>query len=102
MKDDSADDLAAFGVPADVLDAMPVKQEYFEIWPENVEVVSLFVRLQTQWRIIGGVLAGLNYQSVQFLFDVFKVEDKATMMDDLQAMESAVLVALNKEKTDGA
>ncbi len=98
MKDDAADDLAAFGAPADVVDAVPVPGEDFEVWPENVQALSLFMRLQTQWRIISGVIAGLNYQSVQFLFDVFEVEDKATMLDDLQAMESAALMALNKDR----
>ena len=98
MKDDAADDLAAFGAPAEVVGAVPVPAEDFEVWDENFPALSLFMRLQTQWRIINGVFAGINYQSIQFLFDVFKVEDKATMMDDLQAMESAALATLNKDR----
>lgn len=51
---------------------------------------------------MNGVFIGLNYQSVQFLFDAFKVEDKATLLDDLQAMESAALSTLNKDRLNGA
>lgn len=102
VKDEAADDLAAFGAPPEVIGNVPVPAEDFEVWPENMEVVALFMRLQTQWRIMNGVFVGLNYQSVQFLFDAFEIKDKATMLDDLQAMEASALMALNKGRIDGA
>ena len=86
-------------MPQEVVDSVPVPADEFEIWAENVEVVTLFVRLQTQWRIMNGVFLGLNYQSVQFLFDAFEVKDRAQTLDDLQAMESAALMTLNKDRT---
>lgn len=98
MKDEAADDMAAFGVPAEMVETVPVPAVDFEVWEENVQALSLFMRLQTQWRIINGVFAGINYQSIQFLFDVFKIEDQATILDDLQAMESAALAVLNKDR----
>jgi hypothetical protein len=99
VKDDAAEDLEAFGVPAEMVNAVPVPAEDFDVWDDNVLALSLFMRLQTQWRIINGVFAGINYQSIQFLFDVYNVEDKATMMDDLQAMEFSALATLNKDRT---
>lgn len=100
MRDESADDLAAFGAPAEMIDqaASGKDDELFGIWEDNAETVVMFMRLQTQWRVSDGVFLGLNYQSAEFLFKIHSVAEPAAMMTDLQAMEVAALQVLNKRK----
>ncbi len=95
MKDDTASDLAAFGV---LIDAESKENDHFDVWEENAPALRLFMKMQTQWNVLDGCFIGLNYQSLQFLFTIDKVEDPAEMLDDLQAMEIAALQVLNKRK----
>ena len=70
----------------------------FAVWEENVEVVTMFLRLQTQWHLVQGGFVGLNYQSAEFLFKIYSVANPAEMMMDLQTMELAALKVLNTPK----
>lgn len=98
MKDETADDLAAFGAPAEII-GLGTEPDDLEIWPENVEVVMLFLRLQTQW-VVGGMggAIGLNYQSVAVVMDILGIEGKAAALDGLQVMERAALAVINARK----
>lgn len=100
MKDDTADDLAAFGAPAEMIAAASPDPEaqLFGVWEENADTMVMFLRLQTQWHVIAGGFIGLNYQSAEFLIKIHGVADAAAMMDDLQAMEIAALQVMNKRK----
>lgn len=85
-------------MPAEVVATAPVDDGLFGVWEENADTVVMFMRLQTQWRVIDGGFVGLNYQSAEFLFKIHSVADPATMMNDLQAMEMAALQVLNKRE----
>ena len=68
------------------------------VWPENWEVLALFVSLQTQWHVAigmgGGGRIGLRYEAAYPLLDRAADGDKAEwsrLFSDLQAMEHAVL-----------
>jgi hypothetical protein len=100
VQDDSADDLAAFGAPAEMIDAATPDPgaELFGVWEENAGVVVMFMRMQTQWNVTNGAFLGLHYPSAEFLIKIHGVEDASAMMDDLQAMELAALQVLNKRK----
>lgn len=100
MQDSSADDLAAFGAPAEMIDAVKgdAADQLFGVWSENAGVVMMFMRLQTQWNVVNGAFLGLHYPSAEFLIKIHGVEDASAMMDDLQAMELAALQVLNKRK----
>lgn len=92
-----ADDLAVMGASPEVVQAVQDSspRQDFEVWPDNMAVVELFMRLQTQWvPSMGGVL-GLNYQSVEFLFKIEKIENQREMLADLQLMEVAALRVMN-------
>jgi len=65
--------------------------ENYEIWPDHVEVVKMFLRCQTQWRTGPGGPVGLDYGVVLQLCTVYAVEDKGQMLDDLQVMEGHAL-----------
>lgn len=59
----------------------------------------MFVRIQTQWRIVGGmgaVYVGLDYQALAWVFDIYNVEDRRQLFEDLQVMEAAALPILNQ------
>ena len=58
----------------------------------------MFLRLQTQWRVGVGGIIGLDYTSVLEMIKLYCIEDKKTMLENLQIIESAALKALNKDK----
>lgn len=79
----------------------------FEVEPSGWETLRMFMRLQTQWNMqvsMGGVVCtGLNYQSIEFLFRIGKIERQDEVMDDLHAMELAALEIINQSsRQDGA
>ena len=66
----------------------------FPVWPENWEAVVMFSRLQTQWRTGPRGLVGLDYGIAQWLFSLYSVTNPLALLEDLQIMESAVLLEL--------
>lgn len=97
VKDEMADDLAVMGAAAQVIQAVQEDSPTldFEVLDENWQVVSLFMRLQTQWVASMGGMLGLNYQSVEFLFKIDGIENQREMLADLQVMEVAALEVIN-------
>jgi len=63
----------------------------YEVWREHVEVVKMFLRCQTQWRSGPNGVLGLDYGVVLQLCELYAVENKAQLLDDLQIMESHAL-----------
>lgn len=68
------------------------------VWPENWEVLSLFVRLQTQWNwavgMGGGGRVSIKYEALYPLLDRAASGDQDewdVLFSDIQAMELAVL-----------
>lgn len=60
----------------------------------------MFLRVQTQWRVIGGMGAyyvGLDYQAVAWILSLYNVEQPREVLEGLQAMEAAALQVLNKQ-----
>lgn len=51
----------------------------------------MFLRLASQWRYTQGKQIGLNYQSVEFLFKIFKIKNRKSLFEDLQVMELAAI-----------
>ena len=97
VKDETSDDLAVMGAGPEIAEAMQQTSPThdFEVLEENWQAVSLFMRLQTQWVPLMGGVAGLNYQSVQWLFTIEGIENQREMLADLQVMEIAALQVLN-------
>lgn len=77
--------------------------EAFEVWPENVETVSVFVTLETQWQVVttpkgGLVVIGLCYQAlIEAVWQAcgVKYERRGEVMRGLRAMEQAAVPLLN-------
>lgn len=95
----AADDLVAMGAPAEVI-AMAREQDpdEFEVWEDNWEALTVFLRLTTQWNRMDGAFLGLNYTSVDFIFKILDVKDPKSVFDDLQVMELSALQVLNSRE----
>lgn len=86
-----------FGAPDEIVSKIESHDDDFEVWEENMEVVGLFLRLQSQWNVTMGGVSGLNYQSAQIVIKMYGIEDEKQAFDDLQVMEYAALPILNKK-----
>jgi hypothetical protein len=67
-----------------------------------MQAITLFLRLQTQWRIAAGFgfarFVGLDYGGVQHAMSLANIprRDRERLFEQLQVMESAALKELNK------
>lgn len=78
------------------------KQEpkHFDVWEENWDVVLMFIRCRTQWRVGGmGGPIGLDYVAVQWLLSLYEVKEPRAMMEGLQIMEAAALRIMAKRES---
>lgn len=72
-----------------------------EVWEENWDSVMMFLRMQTQWTTTMAGYMGLRYDvllSPGGLFDLYNVENRRDMLEDLQTMEAAALSELAKDR----
>jgi len=68
-----------------------------EIWDDCWESVMMFLRMGTDWVYAGmGSCTGMNKQTLQWYMDVFGVDNKRDMLEDLQVMERHALKLINK------
>jgi hypothetical protein len=68
----------------------------FEVWPENQEVVQLFLRCQTQWRVGMAGVIGLDYGVALSLARLSGAADPLKLLDDLQIMEVHAIDLINE------
>lgn len=73
--------------------------EDFEVDEENWDIVGMFLRMQTQWRIGFSGPTGLDYAALEWLCKLYPVEDPAFLFEGLQLMEAAALTTFNKKKS---
>ena len=86
-----------------VLFDQPIEEEkkevqMFEVFDENWQAITIFVDIQTQWRIDQGVIFGLDYNAVDFIFRLKKKKIKKPLeiLADLQVLEAKIVETLNK------
>lgn len=120
MEDQRVDDLVRLGVdPAEAqawLDAQemePEPEEHiaddeggddaapsgpFVVWPENWQVVELFMRLQTKWQWRpDGRRDGICYLQAEAVMRLLKMKKQRRLFVELQEMERAALEALDEQ-----
>lgn len=71
------------------------------MWEENWDALSMFLRMQTQWNVSMSGYVGLRYEVLLGpggLFDLYCVEDRRSMLEDLQLMESSALSTFAKAR----
>ena len=97
MKDEMADDLAAFGASVEIMEAVKdqSRSDDFEVFEDNWQAVMFFMRLQTQWVATMGGVVGLSYPAVEVMFRIEGIENQRELFADLQVMEFAALQVMN-------
>ena len=90
------EDLQAYGATAEDLPAHLKQTTDFDVWPEHVDVLQMFLRVQTQWRTGANGVIGLDYGVVLQLARLMEIHDPVPLLDDLQIMERHARDLLNK------
>lgn len=73
----------------------------YDVWPENIAIVNLFVSLATQWRLVAGMESvcyqGLDYCAVHSTLEMTGADRCAwpDLFAGLRVMEAAALDVLN-------
>ena len=94
--DDLLADLQAYGADVSCLPEVVRNPKQFEVWPEHEDVVLLFLQCQTQWRVGGYGVVGLDYGAALQMMDLYAVRDRRQALEDLQIMESRARELINK------
>jgi hypothetical protein len=61
----------------------------------------MFLRMQTQWNVTMGGYVGLRYEvllGAGGLMSLYDIENPRELLEDIQVMEAAALVELNKRE----
>ena len=58
----------------------------------------LFIKLMTQWRTTMGGVIGLDYTVLQMLFELYDVNNRQEIFEDIQVMEREAMIHMNKDK----
>tara|TARA_B100000700_G_C14841863_1_gene759620 strand:+ start:492 stop:710 length:219 start_codon:yes stop_codon:yes gene_type:complete len=70
------------------------------VWEQNWETVLMFLRMQTQWNVSMSGFVGLKYEvllGAGGLFDLYNVDNRVAMLENLKVMEAAALKEINKD-----
>jgi hypothetical protein len=80
------------------MSTLPDGPDEFDIWPENLESLNLFLSCQTQWNRGGfnGKALGLKYTEVEAVMRMQGLTDQAKLFNDIRDMEYAALSEFNK------
>lgn len=63
-------------------------------------MLTIFLQVQTQWRVGMSGLIGLDYSAVAWVLKLVAAEDQhLTLLEDLQIMERAVLSFFAKQES---
>ena len=60
--------------------------------------VEIFIRMLTQWRTTMGGVIGLDYSVLQMLFDLYDIDNRKEIFENIQVMEQEAMIHMNKEK----
>ena len=93
--DKTAEDAAVMGIelPDDLVSE---GQDDYEVTPEAWPAVSMFLKVQTQWRVGMGGVIGLDYGAVRWCFELEQVSDQRQLLEDLQVIEGRVVEILSQ------
>lgn len=89
------DAFAAFGLQVERPQVEP-----FSIWPENVETVTVFQHMTTQWQVApAGGLVGMRYEALPMVCAALKVPRarRSVVLFGIRLMEIAAVSHVNKK-----
>jgi len=56
----------------------------------------LFIKIMTQWRTTMGGVVGLDYSVLQMLFELYDIDNRQEIFENIQIMEQEALIHMNK------
>jgi hypothetical protein len=77
-------------------DLVPDGRDDYEVTPEAWPAVSMFLKVQTQWRVGMGAVIGLDYGALRWCFELEEVENPRELLEDLQVIEGRVVEILSQ------
>ena len=95
IDDTNKDDAVLFDQPIEEKKEM----QMYEVLEQNWLTIEIFTDIQTQWRIDQGVLFGLDYNAIKWIFELKKDEIKKPLeiLADLQVLEAKIVETFNKD-----
>ena len=68
--------------------------------PDNWLTMEIFIMVQSQWRTDQGVLVGLDYNALKWIFELKKKDIKKPLelFADLQLLEGKIVETINKDR----
>ena len=68
--------------------------------PDNWLTMEIFIMVQTQWRTDQGVILGLDYNALEWIFKLKKKDIKKPLelLADLQVLEGKIVETINKDR----
>tara|TARA_B000000532_G_scaffold219654_1_gene193635 strand:- start:224 stop:520 length:297 start_codon:yes stop_codon:yes gene_type:complete len=90
----SKDDAILFDQP---IEEKEKEEKTYEILPCNWLAMTIFVQVQTQWRIDQGILIGFDYNALQWIFKLNKklIKKPLEILADLQVLEAKIVETVN-------
>ena len=75
----------------------------FEVWPDNLESVNVFVAMATQWIVGAGGTVGLIYGHIEPTLRLLGVprKDWQRIFGELRTLEDAALEQIRANKDNG-
>lgn len=95
----SPDDAASrLGLPVDLIEESETYHVADGIFPDNVQVVSVFMDMLTQWRVGPGGATGLDYTALPIVLRIREIPrtERQDIFDGIQTMERAALKGLRE------
>ena len=77
-------------------DLVPDGRDDYEVTPEAWPAVSMFLKVETQWRVGMGAVIGLDYGALRWCFELEEVENPRELLEDLQVIEGRVVEILSQ------
>jgi len=77
-------------------DLVPDGRDDYEVTPDAWPAVSMFLKVQTQWRVGMGAVIGLDYGALRWCFELEEVENPRELLEDLQVIEGRVVEILSQ------
>tara|TARA_R100001129_G_scaffold82813_1_gene56393 strand:+ start:574 stop:894 length:321 start_codon:yes stop_codon:yes gene_type:complete len=74
-------------------------QTSYEVFEENWLSIIIFLDIQTQWRMDSGVIYGLDYNAIKWIFELKKdeIQKPQEILADLQVLEAKIIETLNEK-----
>jgi hypothetical protein len=92
-----AAELAVWGLSPDDFPELDVE---FDVWPDNLIALNVFIAMQTQWRVGYTGATGLDYTALPAVLSLVGVpaDEQPDTFECLRAMEAEALAQMEKKR----